>query len=271
MLYTIYSTCINCDNVWWQLFIPVIPNCCFFNFRWIESLLLKFLRCKSAMSQRSNKTHNQCWDPQPYLPMQSVYPTQFSLKHVENKPMPKLILWSPTYPSRMCDSRATSCYPLRLRTVWLWINRTEMSTSWPCKVAGSCQGRLPPFTTRFHWWHPPALWKPMWTSWSQGSPKKTKNGRSKPPSNKGPLAHTHSMPGILCCFSSGIAGCHRFLTIRLLAHLKQISPRTPEWHQNGRRHVKYVKPLSTPKVDSSLQKEKTTCDLAHSTTLTGPL
>ena len=70
-IHTIYScyiqyTCINCDNVWWQLFIPVIPNCCFFNFRWIESLLLKFLRCKSAMSQRSNKTHNQCWDPQPY-------------------------------------------------------------------------------------------------------------------------------------------------------------------------------------------------------------
>lgn len=124
-----------------------------------------------------------------------------------------------------------TCYPLRLRTVWLWINRTEMSTSWPCKVAGSCQGS--PGSHR--------------TSGSQGSPKKTQNGRSKAPSNKGPLAHTHSMPGILCCFSSGIAGCHRFLTIRLLAHLKQISPRTPEWHQNGRRHVKYVKPLSTPK------------------------
>ena len=105
--------------------------------------------------------------------------------------------------------------------------------------------RLPSFTTRFHWWHPP-----------QGSPKKTKNGRSRPPSNKGPLAHTHSMPGILCCFSSGIAGCHRFLTMRLLAHLKQISPRTPVWHQNGRRHVKYVKPLSTPKVDSFIAKRK---------------
>lgn len=176
--------------------------------------------------------------------------------------MPKLILWSPTYPSPMCDSRATSCYPLRLRTVWLWINRTEMSTSWPCKVAGSCQG-----SQGSH--HSP-----------QGSIGDTHpKGHQKRPKMAGPgrlqtraRSHIHTR-----CQESSVASAPASLVVTDFSQCVC----WPTWNKSPQEPQSDIKMEGdTSNMSShwalqkwivSLQKEKTTCDLAHSTTLTGPL